>query len=84
MAVQKALDEGRITPGMRDWATDLCRQNPDSFEAFAKAAPPAYAHLFTSPRDDWSTPPQGAGVHDTDEIALCRQLGIDPENLVKG
>lgn len=44
--VTDALDNGFITPGMRDWATALCRQDPDSFAQFTKSATPAYAYLF--------------------------------------
>ncbi len=46
MAVNIALDNGYITPGMRDWATARYRQDPESLAAFTRSAAPAYAHLF--------------------------------------
>ena len=44
-AVDAAGKGGHITPGMRGWATALCRQDPDSFAEFVGSSLAPYAHL---------------------------------------
>lgn len=81
ITVQKAMDEGYITPGMRDWATALCRQNPESFQKFTTSSAPVYAHLFE--KRDWGKPENtSTGKASEAELAICNQLDIDPENLL--
>jgi phage I-like protein len=46
--VGQALASGYISPAMTGWATDLCRSDPDSFDAFCRAAPPMAGHLGKS------------------------------------
>lgn len=81
-AVAAAVQDGYITPGMRAWATALCRDAPDRFEAFLAASPgPAFAHLFRPMPGRGAEPAASSGGKHrpaTDaERALCRQLGID-------
>ncbi|MGP3725637.1 phage protease [Cereibacter sphaeroides] len=77
--VDEALASGHITPGMRDWATALCRQNPDSFDEFLKA-PAAWAHLFREAVRG-KPPASRGGAGSAEEKAICAQLGIDPSRL---
>lgn len=81
--VAKALDGGYITPGMRDWATDLCRSDPQSFADFMRSTAPAYASLFTSPFDGKTIATDRPRSFDEAELAICSQLGIEPGTLVK-
>lgn len=39
--ITKAMSEDYITPAVRGWAMALCRENPDSFDAFLKSTAPA-------------------------------------------
>ena len=80
--VNDALSKGFITPGMRDWATALCRQDPESFAAFTTAAPPAFAHLFDTVEKP-SMKDQGSGIHDDAELAICKQLDLEPGTLIE-
>jgi len=82
-AVNAALNKGYISPGMRDWATSLCRSNPQSFDAFLKSAPAPFAHLFQPSKLDGRTPPMRKSAEDDAETAICRQLGIQPGRLAE-
>ncbi|MEO0359088.1 MAG: phage protease, partial [Pseudomonadota bacterium] len=84
MTVQRALDDGKISPGMVDWATDLCRQNPASFADFTNSNPAAFDHLFKSPSVFERPAPQSpTGKMTDEELAVCKQLGISPDELVQ-
>lgn len=80
--VRDAMAAGYLTPAMRDWAVSLCRQDPDSFEAFLSSSLPAYAHLT---RRDGKRPGTRAGAapaaHDAEALAIARNLGLDPSRL---
>ncbi len=80
--VTKALESGYITPGMRDWATALCRQNPDSFAEFTDSAAPAYAHLFKPAIGGGTAPEPRSRAYDEAELAICAQLDIEPGTLI--
>ena len=81
--VSNALDNGLITPGMRDWATALCRQDPDSFTQFAKSAAPAYAHLIKPTVSGSPASDPKSRAYDQAELAICAQLDIEPGTLVE-
>lgn len=78
--VEAAMSEGYLTPGMRDWAIDLCRQDRDSFDAFLSSAPPAFAHLGQPPLGR-PLDPKRAHAGDPLAEAVCHQLGLDPRDL---
>lgn len=78
--VDKAFDEGYLTPGMRGWATELCQQDPDSFKAFMSMSPRPFAHLLKPLARPFSA------VTDQDDesdeaAAICSQLGLKPGSL---
>jgi phage I-like protein len=77
--VELAFKEGHITPAMRGWATALCVQNPDSFDAFLAKSPAPYAHLTREIRHI-ALPPRGSTVI-AEEEAICAQLGLKPGSL---
>lgn len=78
--VQKAFDEGYLTPAMRGWATALASQDPDSFKAFLGTAPRPFSHLLTPMQRPLS--PVAAQDDDSDEAAaICAQLGLRPGSL---
>ena len=82
--VEDALRKGYITPAMRGWATALCAQDPDSFDAFIAKSAPAYAHL-TKPSHMTGAPPGRTTTGRTDDsdaaAAICAQLGLPPGSL---
>ena len=79
-AVEKAILDGYITPGMRSWAKALCRENPDSFEGFLKSSAPAWAHLFR-PAVQRQLPVADDLADDSAAGQIATQLGIDPKRL---
>jgi phage I-like protein len=78
--LDKAFDEGYLTPAMRGWATALCQQDPASFKAFINTAPRPFAHLLSPlPRPLYAVASQN---DDSDEAAaICAQLGLKPGTL---
>lgn len=81
--VEKAMQEGYLTPAMRPWAISLCQQSPAAFEDFLSSTGPQYAHLFkeydfSGAQADLerSRVEQGADVN-----AISEQLGISKDAL---
>lgn len=78
--VDKAFDDGYLTPAMRGWATALCQQDPDSFKTFLNASPRPFANFFKP-----SARPHSADTAPTDDseaaAAICSQLGLKPGSL---
>jgi phage I-like protein len=80
--VEDAVREGRITPAMRGWATQLCAVDPASFDAFLATTGAPFAHLSTVTHTAAEHPSRkGGGQVDADAATLAAQLGIDPARL---
>jgi phage I-like protein len=83
-AVQRRVDDavlaGVISPGMRDWATALCSQDPASFDTFVTSIGPVFGNLFK--HRDW-TLPEGTGVAGSggDAETIAAQLGLKADAL---
>ncbi|KPQ07730.1 MAG: Mu-like prophage I protein [Rhodobacteraceae bacterium HLUCCA12] len=80
--VEAAMNDGYLTPGMRDWAVSLCRADPASFDAFVQSATPAFGHLFQkSARLSLNSERQSAGHRpkSAEEAAVFAQLGLDQD-----
>jgi phage I-like protein len=77
--VQKALDQGYITPAMRDWALALCSQDPQSFDSFLSSTSPAFGYLFE--KADFPAEPKQPAFTDPSLQALCDQLGVIAADL---
>jgi len=78
--VDKAVTDGAITPAMRDWAFDLCSQNPDSFDTFLSKTGRPFAHISQSARRDRSAPERSTPAHG-EAAEICAHMGIDPAKL---
>ena len=81
--VDTACEQGFITPGMRDWATELCTADEARFDAFLQKSTPAYAYLTTELCN--GQPPHNAGFDidvEAEVTRVCEQLGITREQLV--
>ena len=79
--VDAAVMGAYITPAMRGWATALCRQNPDSFDAFIGSFPPAFAHLFAGSGLDRRPIPRSEAPPQDSASGIAAQLGLDPKRL---
>lgn len=79
--VEDALRRGYITPGLRPWALALCRQDPDSFDAFMSGAVPAFAHLTRNILPAGFPDRPGPVLQSDAEAAICAQLGLKPGSL---
>ena len=80
--VRDAMAAGYLTPAMRDWAVSLCRQDPDSFDAFLSSSVPAFAHMVQRHgQRPWARTGAAPAVHDPDALAIARNLGLDPSRL---
>jgi phage I-like protein len=82
--VEKAFQEGYLTPAMRTWATELCSGDEASFDAFIARSSPSYAHMTKElcggrppVRDDFDIDV------DSEVVRVAKQLGITPEQLRK-
>lgn len=85
--IEKAIREGVITPGMREWATALCSSDEAAFEGFVKQVGKPFAHLFgaspISPKMEARLTAERGGVSAAPATAekIARQLGVDPKSL---
>lgn len=80
--VDLAIASGKVAPAMRDAAVALCANNPDGFKAFVEKAPKIVTATATVPA---AKPNNGSGNGGLDaiDLALCSNLGIDPEEYAK-
>ena len=76
--VEKAIAEFKVTPALRDWALDLCMQQPQAFETFIANTPAMLKRTVT--RD---VPNADTARGTSDEQAVCSQLGITLDELRK-
>ncbi len=75
--VALAVSSGILPPALRNWGAELCRLDESMFDRFVGMTPPAI--LFQEQVK--GAPPLREPVADTDETAICRQLGISTETL---
>lgn len=73
--VDDAVLTGVITPGMREWATALCSQDPDSFDTFVHSVGPVFGHLFKT--REGKQPETGNTFGQSPEAeSIAAQLGL--------
>ena len=75
-AVDAAISSGRVTPAQRDWALGYARSDGAGFKKFVEAQPVIVAAGARAGRS--GTPDPDAALT-ADELAVCRQLGIEPD-----
>lgn len=81
--VEKAFQDGYLTPAMRGWATELCTVDEASFDGFLKRSTAPYAHLskeLCSGRPPALDMPVNASSAEVNSI--CNQLGLTPNRLL--
>jgi phage I-like protein len=85
--IEKAIRDGVITPGMREWATALCSSDEAAFDGFVKQVGKPFAHLFGAspikPEMEARLTAERGGARAATATAekIARQLGIDPKDL---
>lgn len=80
--VTAALDDGRLSPAQEPWARDHGRADIASLRAYLATAQPIAALRGTQTKG--RAPIRGAdGVLDDVALAVCRQMGVPPEEYTK-
>ena len=76
------MRRGYITPGLKIWATALCRDDPASLDDVMARAAPVCAHLSRAlvPRT-FPDPVGTRGSTAPKAQAVCAQLGLPPGTL---
>lgn len=81
--VEQGKAEGKITPGMENWAKSYASTDPESFKAFLASAPDMRPGAQKSSHAT-ATPPEGSGAPDVPSSAkeLCRAMGVSEESYL--
>ena len=79
IAVNKAMADGKITPALKGWATDLYKADVSKFDAFVGAAPV----LTAVQRASVVAPSNGDPVLSETDLAVMSQMGIKREDYIK-
>lgn len=80
--VNRAVEDGYLTPAMREWAVALCTRDEASFDQFLAKGGPSYAHMTRlSGLDNASLRARSHHPASADEQAICAQLGLSPDDL---
>lgn len=81
--VEQGKTEGKITPGMENWAKSYASADPESFKAFLASAPDMRPGARKSSHAT-ATPPGGSGAPDVPSSAkeLCRAMGVSEESYL--
>ena len=80
-AVDDAIKAGKLVPAQRDWGLAYARKDLDGFNKFVGAQPTIIQSGSTMtivPGDDGN-----GGALDAGQMAVCKGLGLDPEDYKK-
>ncbi|MFW5838257.1 MAG: phage protease, partial [Desulfovibrionaceae bacterium] len=79
-AVNTAVAEGKIAPASTDFYKEMCRTEGglDKFKTFAESAP----QVIKDPKLP-ASPEDKPGKLDDSQLAICRAMGLDPEEYAK-
>lgn len=80
--VTAAMKAGKITPAQKEWAEEYALKDPQGFRAFIEHAP-AVVPMEEVVTDPLVTQKRDVAVDDETQLAVNRQLGIDPERWKK-
>lgn len=79
-AVELALKGGKITPAQREWAKEYALTAPKGFAAFVDKAPQVVPFEEIAGHETLALK---GGKPDETTMLVCKQLGIDPEDVKK-
>ncbi len=77
-AAMEAVKAGKVTPAMKDWAVQYASRDPEGFRDYVAKTPVIAGGSQETARKTGGG--SAAGVSEED-LMLCRQLGIKPEDL---
>lgn len=78
-AVDAAIEDGKVTPGNRDWALAYATKDPEGFDEFVGNAP-----AIVAPGSKGNAqPPKAGSALSAEELETCRLTGTDPETFKK-
>jgi phage I-like protein len=80
--VAEALAAGKLTPAMEGWAKTLGAANPTALSAFLDAAP-VVVDLGAKQSDGKQPAGTGGQALSATELAVCRSMGLAPEDYTK-
>ena len=78
-AVDAAMQAGKVAPASRQWALDYAKSNPDGFATYVQAAPKVVTPGASGQAT--GTPPDPDAALTSDELAVCRAMGIKPDDF---
>ena len=78
-AVNEALTAYKISPAQKDWALSYAARDLEGFKAFVAAAVPM---LPSKSLEILKNEKHPGGVLDEDEVSICKQLNVKPENYL--
>ncbi|HHN75460.1 MAG TPA: hypothetical protein ENK10_09555 [Acidobacteria bacterium] len=79
--VAEGLETGKLVPSQEEWATQLGEQDIDALRVYLENTP-AIAALRGTQTGGQAPEGDGENLGET-EMAVCRQLGLDPETYRK-
>lgn len=80
--VKPALEDGRLLPSLEPWARELGKTNVAALKDYLDKAAPIAA-LKGSQSGGKAPDASNAGTLDDAALAVCRQMGISPEDYKK-
>lgn len=78
-----ALGDGRLLPAQEQWARDLGKSNIAALSQFLATAAPIAALSGMQTGGKAPAADQGVASLTTEELAVCKATGIDPEQFLK-
>lgn len=83
--VTAAMQSGKVSTTMRDWALALCRSNPGSFDEFVSRVPPIIApgSQFDAVAGNVAAVGRGRSALSADQLAVCAALDLDPQDYAR-
>lgn len=81
--VDTAIAEGKLAPGQKDSAVKLGLNSHADLEAFIRASPLSLNGLKAKQGEGRSGQEPPSGSLDETELAMCRMLGVKPEDFQK-
>jgi phage I-like protein len=78
-AVNRAIEDGKLVPALKQWGLDLFKADKDRFDAFVGVAPV----LTATQRAGVVAPANGDPVLSETDLAVMSQMGIAREDYIK-
>lgn len=76
-AVDNAIESGKLTPAMREWAEDYAATNPQGFAVYVESAPT----LLGGAAAPGAQPPGSNSTAGGHAAEICKALGLDAETF---